>query len=258
MAYPLTPLLAAAAYGCYFAYTGGRRLKPLFHILSNDPLPVRKLHEHRGPVEIEGRAVEGDGGTVEAPFTGTECLAYSYEVEQERDTVHNRKEWDTLDTGLEGGEFIVDDGTGRVVVDPDGADIHAEAYTETVYAGDEPPEPLAECIADNDAVEPQGAPLALEGGELTSGWDQRFTEHRIDVDDSVYVYGQSRRDTSAEWGESRVDALVADGDATPVFVISDTDERGAAWRVARDPLRRTGLGLGLLTFVVALTLAWPI
>jgi len=40
-----------------------------------------------------------------------------------------------------------------------------------------------------------------------------------------------------------------------VFVISDTDERGTAWRIARGGLWRAGLGLLLL--VVVLLVGFP-
>ena len=62
--------LALLAVGGYCCCAGGRRLATVFHVLRNDPRPVRDLHGHRGPVEVAGRAVGGDDGTVEAPFTG--------------------------------------------------------------------------------------------------------------------------------------------------------------------------------------------
>ena len=86
--------------------------------------------------------------------------------------------------------------------------------------------------------------------ELTVGNRQRFTERRLDVGEDVYVYGQAIRGPSVEWGSKFVDATVGDGDGTPVFVISDTDERGTAWRIARGGLWRAVVGLvGLLVVV---------
>jgi hypothetical protein len=69
--------------------------------------------------------------------------------------------------------------------------------------------------------------------EVNVGNRQRFTERRLDVGEDVYVYGQARRGPSAEWGSNLVDALVGDGNGTPVSVIADTDERSTACRIAR-------------------------
>ncbi|MDS0259454.1 E3 ubiquitin ligase family protein [Haloarcula sp. S1CR25-12] len=234
--------LAALAVGGYFCYTGGRRLTTVYHILRSDPLPVRELHGHRGPVEIEGRAVEGDDGTVAAPFTGSRCLAYTYEAEELRSS-GKTESWETLDTGMGGVDFVVDDGTGRVKVDPAGADIHLESHSVTVPPHTELPERIARYVAATDGVDPQDGVVDLKVTQFKVGNKQRFTERRLDVGETVYVYGQARRGPSVEWGSDLVDALVGDGDGTPVFVISDTDERGTAWRIARGGLWRAGLGL---------------
>ncbi|WP_262180750.1 E3 ubiquitin ligase family protein [Haloarcula laminariae] len=250
MVLPQLVALAFLAVGGYLLYAGGRRLTTVFHILRSDPLPVRELHGHRGPVEIEGRAVEGDDGTVEAPFTGSRCLAYTYEVEELRSSGKSES-WETLDTGMAGVDFVVDDGTGRVVVDPEGADIHLEPQSVTVPPGTELPERLARYVAATDGVDPQDRVIDLKVTQLNVGNEQRFTERRLDVGEAVYVYGQATRGPSVEWGSNLVDALVGDGAATPMFVISDTDERGTAWRIARGGLWRAGLGLVLVAAVAA-------
>jgi hypothetical protein len=247
-------LLGVLAVGGYFCYTGGRRLTTVYHILRNDPLSVRDLHGHRGPVEIEGRAVEGDDGTVEAPFTGSRCLAYTYEVEELRSSGKTQS-WETLDTGMDGVDFVVDDGTGRVVVDPTGATISLESRAVTVPAGTELPERLARYVAANENVDPQDRVVDLKVTQLAVGNRQRFTERRLDVGETVYVYGQATRGPSVEWGSNLVDALVGDGEGTPVFVISDTDERGTAWRIARGGLWRAGLGVAMVGIVTLFSLS---
>ena len=248
MVFPQLVALGALAVGSYLLYAGGRRLSTVYHILRSDPLPVRDLHGHRGPVEIEGRAVEGDAGTVTAPFTGSRCLAYTYEVEELRQSGKSQS-WETLDTGMGGVDFVVDDGTSRVLVDPAGADIHLESHSVTVPPGTELPERLARYVAGTDAVDPQDRVIDLRITQFNVGNKQRFTERRLDVGETVYVYGQATRGPAVEWGSSLVDAMVGDGDGTPVFVISDTDERGTAWRIARGGLWRAGLGLVFLAVV---------
>ena len=242
-------LLACVAIGVYICHTAFGRLTTVYHILRNDPLSVGALDGHRGPVEIEGQAVEGDDGTVESPFTGTRCLAYSYEVEELQR--FDGSDWWTYDSGMVGVEFVVDDGTDRVVVDPTGADIHFESHQQTAPSGTEPPERIRDFLGANDIGEDPHDRFDAKAtewevskeGHVNFDKKQRFTERRLHVGDNVYVYGQATSGPSVSWGSSLVDAMVGDGDDTPVFVISDTDERRTAWRIARSGLRKAALGL---------------
>jgi hypothetical protein len=247
-------LLVFAAIGGYLLYTGGRELYTVVHILRNDPVDIRTLDGYTGPVEIEGTAVvDDDSGTVTSPFTGSECLAYTYEVEELRSSGKNSN-WKTLDEGMGGVNFLVDDGTDRVLVDPSDADVRFESHTVTVPPGTELPDRLAEYVAATEAVDAQDRTLNLVVTELAVGNKQRFTERRLDLGEHVYVYGQAKRGPAAEWGSNRVDAVVGSGKGTPVFVISDTDERGTAWRIARGGLLQAVLGLAFLGVGVAFTI----
>lgn len=245
-------MLGCVAVGGYVCYTAFCRLTTVYHILRNDPMPVRALHDHRGPVVIEGQAVEGDDGTIESPFTGRSCLAYSYEVEEyvpgAKGTGKSRH---TLDTGICGVDFVVDDGTGRVVVDPTGADIHFESHQQTVSTGTEPPGRVRDFLDANDIGEDLYPAVDLKvttwqaskPGHLNFDKKQRFTERRLNVGDTAYVYGQAMSGPEVRWGSNLVDALVGDGDDTPVFVVSDTDERQTARRIVRTAVRKAALGL---------------
>lgn len=246
--------LAVLAVAGYLLYTGGRDLRTVYHVLANDPVPVRDLHGHTGPVEIEGTAREADGpGTVTAPFTGAACLAYTYEVEELRSSGKSSS-WHTLDEGAAGVEFLVEDGTGRVRVDPTGADLRLESHRLRVSPGDELPERLAAYVDTTGDVERQDDTVDLLVTELNVGNEQRFTERRLDPGESVYVYGAAGRGPSTEWGSDLVDAVVRDGPGAPVFVVSDTDERGTAWRFARGGLWRVGLAVVLLAVAVPVLL----
>lgn len=255
MVLELVIALVAMAVALYLLVTGGKTLRTVYHILKNDPLAVRSVHGHSGPVEVEGRAVpDDDQGTVTAPFTGATCLAYTYEVEELRSSGKNSS-WHTLDEGMGGVDFLVDDGTGRVRVDPDGADVRFEAHSVTVSPGTELPDRLARYVDATDAVDRQDGSVNLLVTEINTGNKQRFTERRLDVGETVYVYGQARRGPSAGWGSNLVDAVIGDGDTVPTFVVSDTDERATAWRFARGGIWRVALGgviLGYLVVSVAL------
>ena len=229
--------------GGFVLLRGGRELKTVFHILRNDPVPVRSLDGHTGPVEITGTAVANEGaGTVTAPFTGSECLVYTYEVEEYRSS-GKHSNWETLDEGQDGVDFIVDDGNARVRVNPDGADVRFESQSVTVSPGTELPERLAAYVERTEGVEAQDGSVNLLVTEISLGNKQRFTERRLDVGEDVYVYGQAMRGPATAWGSNLVDAIVGDGNATPVFVISDTSERGTARRIVRGAIAETVFGL---------------
>jgi len=234
--------LVLLAVGGYLLVGGGRELRTVFHVLRNDPVPIRELDGYTGPVEITGTAVpDDDAGTVTAPFTGSECLAYTYEVEELRSS-GKHSNWETLDQGQAGVDFVVDDGTDRVRVNPDGADVRFESHSVTVPPGTELPDRLAAYVERTPGVDAQDGTVNLLVTELSVGNRQRFTERRLDAGEQVYVYGLARRGPAAEWGSNLVDAVVGDGDGTPVFVISDTSERGTAWRIARGGIWRAALG----------------
>ncbi|HLP97131.1 MAG TPA: hypothetical protein VK149_01665 [Sideroxyarcus sp.] len=60
-----------------------------------------------------------DGTPTYAPYSHLPCLWYRYKVE-----VRNRKnEWRVESTGESHAPFVIDDGTGKCVVDPQGAEI---------------------------------------------------------------------------------------------------------------------------------------
>ena len=232
--------------GASLAY-GAWRLRPVYHILTNDPIAVRDLVYHSGPAEIEGTAVPTDSGTtVRAPFTDTACLAYEYEVQEYRSSGQSSY-WETLEEGESAAQFLVEDDTGTVQVDPADAELHFDSHTTEVPRGEEPPESIARYINQSEAVDAQhDRSLDLVVTELTIGNDQRFVERRLDVDESVHVYGDVERAPAGEWGSGLVDALLTRGEEAGILVISDTSERGTAWRLAKGPLFWTVAGVGLL------------
>jgi len=242
-------LVGGLLIGGILLLTEGARFRAVYHILRKAPGPVRELGGSRGPSQVEGRAVAGAEGTVTAPLTGSECLLYNYDVER-LDTVSGG--WTTLTAGMGGVDFAVEDDTGRVAVDPTGAEFHFEDHRETVSPGDDMPERLAAFVAASSDVDPDTLTLDLRVTEVTFGNRHRFTERRLDVDEQVYVYGQATTGQAAEWGSDLVDSRVADSDALPAFVISDTDHRGTAWRIARPALWKVLIGLNTLGIVIVI------
>ena len=246
--------LGLFALGLGAVYRGLQELSPAYHILRDEPRSVQDLVYHSGPAEIEGVA-RGDEKGVKAPFSGTVCLAYEYEV-KELQSSGKSSHWETLDEGYAAAPFLVEDETGSVQVDGRVAELHLEEHSLRLKPGEKPPSRVAEYIQENEDVDAQDGSLDLVVTELNFGNDQQFIERRLDIDESVHVYGHVKRTNAREWGSGIVDALLTRSERTPL-IVSDTTERGAAWRIIkRRLLWPVGglvlLGLGLYILVLGL------
>jgi hypothetical protein len=227
-------------------------LQKVSQLLRHDSLPVSDIYGSKGPIQIQGRSVEGAEGTVTAPFSGSSCLLYTYELKKRRGTGANRL-WEPIDEGRDSVNFVVDDGTGRVTVDPTGADVAIDDHSQTIKPGSKLPERLAEHVAQTPDIEPQDPnPLSLVT-DLTGGSPLRFTERRLEVDDDVFVYGQVTRGNAGRFGSD----TVADGAGTSPFVISDKNTAGTTWRIARRALLLLGFGVLALLAVVGAVFGVP-
>lgn len=72
----------------------------------------------QGYVELLGRGLPLAGTPLLTPLTGLPCLWYRYKVERKRGD-----KWETERSGESTDSFLLDDGSGRCVVDPEGAEV---------------------------------------------------------------------------------------------------------------------------------------
>jgi len=238
----LVVLLGAGA-----CYQGWRQLEPARNIMRDDPVTIRDLIYHDGPVEVSGVArVDEDAGIARAPFSGRECLAYEYEAQEYQNTGQSAH-WKTIDEGLRAVPFLVEDDSGSVPVDPRRAELHFDAEKMTIDPGERPPERVERYIHQTEDLELQNDSIDLVVTELTLGNKQRFVERRLDVDESVHVYGDVGKAPAGEWGSGRVDAVLKRGEGIPL-VISDGAERDTAWRIVKSRLLWAAVGVVLVIF----------
>ena len=121
-------------------------------------------------------------------LTDERCVWYSYEVEEEWETIEHttdedgnsktetRSGWKTLDRGDERLVFEVEDETGRIQVIPEHAEfIGDRVLNRTVGQGD-------------NLYYAKGPHTAI----MDSTGRRRFSEHLVAVDDDVYVLGSAR------------------------------------------------------------------
>jgi hypothetical protein len=228
--------------GAAASYQGWRTLEPARDILRNDPVAVRDLLYEEGPVEVSGTArVDEDAGTAFAPFSGTECLAYEYEAQEYRGGGQHAH-WQTVDEGLRAVPFLVEDDSGTVSVDPRDADLHLDEETMTIDPGERPPEQIERYIRNTEDLELQNDTIDLVVTELNTGNRQRFVERRLDVGESVHIYGDVGRAPAGEWGADTIDAVLQRGEDVPL-VVSDAPERATGWRVVKNRLLWVAVGV---------------
>lgn len=74
----------------------------------------------QGYVELQGTTRMMEGEPVIAPLSGQRCVWYRYTVEEKTE---GQGEWRVIERGLSEAIFHIADGTGRCIVDPDGAEV---------------------------------------------------------------------------------------------------------------------------------------
>jgi hypothetical protein len=122
----------AAALGLGFgvySFFKGFRVYREYRVLADTPeIPIRSMP--MGLVEIHGKATGEQ--LVPSPVTRTPCFFYKVDIERwVRDK--NRGHWSHAKTDTAGTRFYLDDGTGKVLVDANGAeyDLIQTARVET-------------------------------------------------------------------------------------------------------------------------------
>jgi hypothetical protein len=91
-------------------------------------VPTAKIRSAaQGYVELSGNAKLMDGPIIVSPLTGKSCVWYSYTIEEKVDTSsrddHFSSHWRVIKQGQSDELFLLEDETGRCVIDPDDADV---------------------------------------------------------------------------------------------------------------------------------------
>ena len=148
-----------------------------------------------GEVELYGKATVSEQGTHEAPFSDEDCLVCEYEIIEKsgRDEV--------VESGTAGVLFYVDDGTGKVLVDPDEVELYMPLDTQVEVRSKRPPEEITRGYVD------------VGVNEVRTEYRERYLEPGEDV----YVYGDAV--ASEEGG-----VVVKRRDRNSVFLIADSSE----------------------------------
>jgi hypothetical protein len=165
---------AAAAWGAYRAWRDLHAVR-----LVEDMPTARAGSAHQGYVELQGRARLMDGPPIIAPLSREPCVWYRYVIEErlEGASGQNHKGWKVTERGASDDCFWLEDDSGRVVVNPEGAQVTAE---------------LREIWYGQDRRRRFTGPAAKMRGAISihaMGATRRYTEERIPVGSQLYALG---------------------------------------------------------------------
>jgi hypothetical protein len=209
-----------------------------------------------GELELAGEAAVA-GGTVTAPFSGTECLVCDYEVQEYRSS-GKHSSWQTVDDDVVGTSFLLDDGSGTVLVDPRSATRNLATEMEyEVDGGETPPDRIRRFIESTPDLDSEDHTYDLKVVELKGGNDRRYVERRLDVGATVHVLGEAESGVDLGSDRGSVNARIRAPDVGSSgfvgglyrrlvgrpFVVADAHQGEAAWRIAKPGVVYLALGL---------------
>jgi hypothetical protein len=170
--FALGMLVVAVASGGWFAF----RWLHLARLIEDTPTS-RIRSAAQGYVELAGRGRPLGGTSNLAPLTQRPCVWWRYRIQRRVSSgsgSRRRTKWQAVTSGRSGQPFLVDDGTGECIVQPEGAEV--VAGESTTWYGDTP--------------WPTEAPGARRS--LLDEREYRYFEERIYENEQVYALGQFR------------------------------------------------------------------
>ena len=170
---------AAAVVAASFLWNEKARIR---RELRNAPrVAIGDLEEGRS-----GRLVGqvGEGATLQAPLTGRSCVFYEATVEQYRSNGKSGS-WRQVARELRCVPFVLDDGSGRAIVDPSGARVAVDIDMTTRSGTFDDPTPVEE-------------QFLARHGLRAAGWvfnkSLRYREGVIEIGETIAVMGQGVRE----------------------------------------------------------------
>jgi hypothetical protein len=233
--------IAALAGGLFLFFSAFRRLALRRAV---EDTPTSKARSAAlGRVELKGRC---RGPALKAPFSGLDCVWCRIKVEEERTETDLRgrrsRSWVTLHESVRAPLFTLDDGTGEIQVDPQGAEVDAvETLSWT-----------------SGWLQAKALPPGPEAFQWATGGKRRLTEWGLLKDAPLYALGVLREPAAGE-GEKPAPRLMRGRNGEP-FYLSSRDEQSILSSLLGAVMARLVLGaalaLGSLAFLAWRLSAW--
>lgn len=171
-------------------------------------------------------------GLVEGPFSGERAVGLSYEVLEEEPTVGwgaweaARNPFERVAGGSAAELFTLDDGTGKLRVDPRGASFRLGTDTEVgVLGGTAPPERIQRYIDDDDAVDDEDRTVGFGPLNLTAGYDRKYLERRVNPGDKILVCGAIKDDRGTPDSRAEAGTVPVTLTGGEPFLLADSPKR---------------------------------
>lgn len=206
--------------GIFFFFMGFAKLR-LKRMIEDIPTStVRAMAP--GQVEVVGKPVEWN--VMEAPFTQKPCVYYDYDVEEERTrTVGTGKDrrtetyWASIQSDNTSEKpFFLEDGTGKLFVKPEGADIiMRDSYSFISYGS-------------RDVPSQAQSFLRGKGLDCSRYGKLRFTEHKFEIGEELYAMGVCQKSFAQKGAPAGAveDYCLGKGIHKEVFILSDKSQKG--------------------------------
>ena len=217
---PIIFALIAVPVGAYYFISGFHKWS-CYNTISNTPTSKVEAIA-AGFIEVYGEVLP-KGEYLKGPFFGEDCVFYSYTIEEYRS--HGKhSSWDVIRRGQSDAPFFVQDETGKIEIDPGGAEFEVvDRRQVAVQPGESTPkirEFLAEInLADNVSLVDLG-PIHL-GANL-----RRYTEYVLEKGQKIFATGTAvpKEGVGSEKQEEML--VIKKGDFNRFFYISDREEKG--------------------------------
>lgn len=171
----------------------------------------------QGYIELVGRGRQPPGERLTSPVSGLPCLWYRYRVER-----RNGDRWEHIESGVSHDTFGVDDGSGLMLVDPEGAEILTSRKQVSTAGG----------YRKTEWTLLEGETIYVIGEHVTLGGPNALLDKKADLAALL-----------TEWKRDKA-ALLARFDADRDGEIS-LDEWERARQAASDEVDRAHLDIGL-------------
>jgi hypothetical protein len=238
MAFLIALLLFVGAGGCFFM---GRKKHHIHQLMVNtETSSVEALTQ--GPCEVQGQ-IDSIGSPFISPWTQQRCVYYDFQVEERRSRRRGNTTstyWADYITDLQAQPFTVSDQSGSVEINPGDVDfrVRTDARERSGFG--------------DDASSELQALLRDRYGASTQGWvfnkTLRYSENVLAVGDTVYVFGEVRRQGDKLFIGSGLMPLIVAEDGEH-FIEEEYSKSATYYLVGAIVLIIIGLGLVVLGFV---------
>ena len=192
--------------GLYIFYRGFKNLRKKQLIENTPTSKVRSIA--MGQVEVIG-TTKPFTKLIKSPFTNTPCVYYKWQVEEYRRT-KNSSYWAEIAKGDSKNKFYLEDNTGEVLVDPQGAEIDIQHDLQTQLKTE---------IIDAFLTENK-----ISSKAWFFGRQLRYTEYYLTPKDTIYILGYAGKSSEVKSSAKNAD-LVMIQKGGEVYFISDKPEK---------------------------------